>query len=313
MDMNERGFVSELRKQVLRQFIVARAGDRGHRAQGRGHGGSRLSGPDPVGGLFPPARFRGGRHSRAVRGCAQGLLQRSQVELSRARIPGDDHSGARAGHDRQSGRGERRRRRGRLSEARRKGSPVRRAREARSAADPVSQRGRRRRGRGQAQGRGELRRPRQGARPQARGHRHRRDDQGRHARQGRGQRRLRPAARGRQRRAEEPVRSGDRSRQKHHPLDGQALRRGRRRGEEAGLRLPRRRQDPGPARQDRGPAGVRQDHPRSRQGGGLDRADRSPRSTPRATTPKARRSTCRTRPNCCAPPSLPTSGWTRRR
>ena len=71
MDMNERGFVSELRKQALRQFIVARAGDGDHRAQGGGHGGSRLSGPDPVGGHFPPARFGGGRDSRAVRRCAQ--------------------------------------------------------------------------------------------------------------------------------------------------------------------------------------------------------------------------------------------------
>ena len=44
-------------------------------------------------------------------------------------------------------------------------------------------------------------------------------------------------------------------------------------GEEAGLRFPRRRQDPGPARQDRGRAGVRQNHPRSREGGGLDRAN----------------------------------------
>ena len=78
-----------------------RAGDRDHRAQGRSDGGSRLSGPDPVGGLFPPASFGGGRHSRAFRRRAQGLLQRSQVELSRARIPGDDRSGARAGHDRQ--------------------------------------------------------------------------------------------------------------------------------------------------------------------------------------------------------------------
>ena len=42
------------------------------------------------------------------------------------------------------------------------------------------------------------------------------------------------------------------------------------RGEAASLRLPRGRQDPGPARQDRGPEGVGQDHPRSREGGGPD-------------------------------------------
>ena len=71
MDMNERGFVSELRKQVLRQFIVARARDRDRRAEGRGHGGSRLPGPDPVGRLFPPARFGGGRDPRAFRGRAR--------------------------------------------------------------------------------------------------------------------------------------------------------------------------------------------------------------------------------------------------
>ena len=75
MDMNERGFVSELRKQVLRQFIVARAGDRDRRAQGRGDGGSRLPGPDPVGGLFPPSCFGGGRHSGGLRGRPQSLLQ----------------------------------------------------------------------------------------------------------------------------------------------------------------------------------------------------------------------------------------------
>ena len=83
---------------------------------------------------------------------------------------------------------------------------------------------------------------------------------------------LRLAARGGQRRSQEPVRSGYRSRQGHHSVDGQALFRGRGRREEAGLRFPRRRQDPGPARQDRGRAGVRQIHSRSREGRGLDRA-----------------------------------------
>ena len=39
----------------------------------------------------------------------------------------------------------------------------------------------------------------------------------------------------------------------------------------AGLRFPRRRQDPGPARQDRGRAGVRQIARRRRQGGGPER------------------------------------------
>ena len=96
-------------------------------------------------------------------------------------------------------------------------------------------------------------------------------DQGRHARPSRGQRRLRLAARGRQRRAEEPVWSGDRSRQRHNSVDGQALCGGGRPSEEGGLRFPRRRQDPGHARQDRGRAGVRQIARRRRQGGGPER------------------------------------------
>ena len=81
MDMNERGFVSELRKQVLEAVHRRRAGDRDHRAQGRGHGGSRLSGSDPVGGLFPPARFGGGRDCRAV---GRGARRPSTTIASRA-------------------------------------------------------------------------------------------------------------------------------------------------------------------------------------------------------------------------------------
>ena len=89
MDMSERGFVSELRKQVLRQFIVAALATGVAAPKAEVEGGSRLSGPDPLGRLFPPARFGGGRHSRGLRGGAQDLLQRSQVELPRARIPGE--------------------------------------------------------------------------------------------------------------------------------------------------------------------------------------------------------------------------------
>ena len=88
-DMNERGFVSELRKQVLRQFIVAALTTGVAAPKAEIEGGSRLRGPDPLGRLFPPARFGGGRHSRRLRGGAEGLLQRSQVELPRARIPGE--------------------------------------------------------------------------------------------------------------------------------------------------------------------------------------------------------------------------------
>ena len=208
-----------------------RAGDGNHRPQGRDQGGSRLPGTDALGRLFPASRFRGRRHRRRFRKRAQDLLQRSQVELPRARIPGNEHSGAGAEHDRQSGRGERRRRRGGLSEGRRQGSQVRRAREARFAADPVSQRGRRRGRRGQDQGRRELRRPRQRARPEARRHRPWPDHQGRDARPGRGQRRVRPAARGRQRRLEDAVRSRHRSRQEHHSVHGETVQGGRRGGE----------------------------------------------------------------------------------
>ena len=83
-------------------------------------------------------------------------------------------------------------------------------------------------------------------------------------------------------------------------------------GQAAGLRFPRRRQDPGAARQDRGRAGVRQIAHRGRQGGGLDGQSIAAVDA-QGAIPKARRSTCRTRPNCCAPPSPPTSGSMKRR
>ncbi len=66
MDMTERGFVSELRQQVL-EAVRRRGADHGdHRAQGRSHSGGRLPGPDPLGRLFPHSGFRGRRHSRAL-------------------------------------------------------------------------------------------------------------------------------------------------------------------------------------------------------------------------------------------------------
>ncbi len=139
MDMNERGFVSELRKQVVRQFIVGALATGITAPKAEVTAEADYQGQTRSADYFLLPASAAGDDSCAVRRCAQNLLQRSQVELSRARIPGDDHSGARAGHDRQRRRRDRRRRRGGLSEDCRKGSPVRRAREARSAADPVSQ------------------------------------------------------------------------------------------------------------------------------------------------------------------------------
>ena len=87
MDMNERGFVSEMRKQSLRQFIVAAlttgiaAPKAETRAEADYQGQTRSADyfllPASAAGEIPAASER-----------AQGLLQRSQVELSRARIPG---------------------------------------------------------------------------------------------------------------------------------------------------------------------------------------------------------------------------------
>ena len=57
LDMSERGFVSELRKQVLRQFVVGALATGVEGAESRSHGGGRLSGPDALGRLLPPARF----------------------------------------------------------------------------------------------------------------------------------------------------------------------------------------------------------------------------------------------------------------
>ena len=75
MDMNERAFVTELRKQVLRQFIVGALATGITAPKAEVTCGGRLPGPDPVGRLFPTACVGGGRHSRALRGRAQGLLQ----------------------------------------------------------------------------------------------------------------------------------------------------------------------------------------------------------------------------------------------
>ena len=112
----------------------------------------------------------------------------------------------------------------RLSADRRQGSQVRRAREARSAADPVSRtrptpprpRPRSRRARASTTSSRSA-----GLKPED-------TDIGETTKdamldKGEADRRLRPAARGRERRAQEPVRSGHRPRQKHHAVDDQAL------------------------------------------------------------------------------------------
>ena len=258
MDMSERGFVSELRKQVLRQFIVAAlaTGVAAPKAeseaeadyQGQTRSADYFLLPASAAGDIPAASeealktFYNDRKSsyRApeYRGMTVLALEPDTI-ANPAEVSDAD---AEAAYQKLAGKDPK------------FGAPEKR--DLQQILFPNE--ARRRRGRGQAQGRRRLRRPRQGARPESRRHRHRRDDQGRDARQGRGRRRLRLAARGRQRRAEEPVWSGDRSRQRRHPVHGQAIRRGRGRGEAAGLRFARRRQDPGPARQDRGRAGVGQ-------------------------------------------------------
>ena len=114
MDMTERGFVSELRKQALRQFIVAAlttgiaAPKAEVKAEADYEGQSR--GIDYF--LLPAAAA--GEIAAPSEEALKTFFNDRKVELPRARVPGDRRPGARAGHDRQSGRGQRRRRSGRL-------------------------------------------------------------------------------------------------------------------------------------------------------------------------------------------------------
>ena len=71
--------------------------DRDRGAESRSEGGSRFPGANALDRLFHPARFRGGRDCSAFRGDVEVLLQRSQVAIPGARIPGDGHRFARAG------------------------------------------------------------------------------------------------------------------------------------------------------------------------------------------------------------------------
>ena len=80
------------------------------------------------------------------------------------------------------------------------------------------------------------------------------DDEGCDHRQGGSRGGLRAASGRRQRRLEEPVRTGHRPRQRRHALLRQALFRGRRGDQEAGVGVAGRRQDSGHSRQDRGRA-----------------------------------------------------------
>ena len=311
LDMSERGFVSELRKQVLRQFIVAAlaTGVTAPKAESRAE--ADYQGQTRSVDYFVLPASAAGDIPAASDEALKTFLQRSQVELPRAEYRGmtilalepdtlanpaevsDADAEAAyqklAGKDPKFGAPEKRDLQQILFPNQGDAEAAEAKLKAGASFDDLVKRG-----------------------LKPRRHRHRRDDQGRHTRQGRGRRRLRPAARRRQRRAQEPVRSGHRPRQRRHPVHGQAIRRSRRRGEAAGLRLARGRQDPDPARQDRGPPGVGQIDPRRRQGGGLERANHR-RGRRWGRDPKARRSICRTRPSCCAPPSLPTSASTRRR
>ena len=105
------------------------------------------------------------------------------------------------------------------------------------------------------------------------------------------------AAGRRQRRAQEPVRSGHRSREGHNAIDDQAVRGGRGRGEDgrSPLRAPatrsRRLHDKIEDARVSGKSLIE-----AAKAVGLDRAIHPRGRRPRATTPKARRSTCRTRP-----------------
>ena len=109
-DMNEPMFVTDLRKTALRQFIVAAltAGITAPKAGTKAEADVRR--PNALNRLFRPARFRRRRDRSALGGGAESVLQRPQVELPRARIPGDRRRRARPADARQSRRRQRRRR-----------------------------------------------------------------------------------------------------------------------------------------------------------------------------------------------------------
>ena len=123
-DMNERMFVSDLRKTALRQFIVAAltAGVAAPKAAVKAE--ADFQGQTRSIDYFVLPASAAGEIPSTFRGDAEVLLQRSQGAVPGARIPGDGHPFARAGDARESGRGHRRRRPGGLRQGRGKGSRV---------------------------------------------------------------------------------------------------------------------------------------------------------------------------------------------
>ena len=246
MDMTERGFVSELRKQALSQFIVAAltAGIAAPKAEVTAE--ADYQGQTRVGRLFPASRRRGGRDRRALRGGAQDLLQRSQGRAiarpntarwtfsrsSRRRSPIRPRSATPTP-----------RRLTRRSPARTRGSARPRSATCSRSCSPTTP---------------TRARPRPSSRPGRAS-----TTSSRSAASSREDTDLGETTKdamldkaeadavfalpqgGVSEVVEEPVRSGDRPRQGRHALDDETVRGGRRRGQASGLGFPRRRQDPG--------------------------------------------------------------------
>ena len=172
-------YVADLRKTALRQFIFAALTTGLAAPKVETKADADYEGQTRSIDYFVLPAAAAGDIPAPFRGCAQGLLQRPQGELPRARVS----------RRWTSSRSSRRRSPSRPRSATptprpptpscRQGPAVRRARKAQAAADPVPERGGGGRRRGEDQGRRELRRHRQGARPHAQGHRPRRDDEGR--------------------------------------------------------------------------------------------------------------------------------------
>ncbi len=92
MDMNERGFVSELRQQVLRQFIVGALATGITAPKAEVTAEADYQGQTRSADYFLLPASAAGDIPAPSEDAPENLLQRSQVELSCARIPGDDHS-----------------------------------------------------------------------------------------------------------------------------------------------------------------------------------------------------------------------------
>ena len=110
MDMTERGFVAELRKQALRQFIVAALTDRRRLAEGRGHGGGRLRGPDPAVDYFLLPAAAAGEIAAPSEEALKTFFNDRKSSYRAPEFRAMDVLALQPDDDRQSGRGERRRR-----------------------------------------------------------------------------------------------------------------------------------------------------------------------------------------------------------